>query len=212
MLQDVAWVQEGIDTKTTKAIKIDSVHELKTVQAMRKVLHGESIEVLIAVHRDNLDQAKRAVDHLIQLLPTLGDLNMLIFEKEEAQPPPLITGALDLATRLPMRVEAIRLADRAVTKMLPAPGTHTVWVVHSTAKSHQSECPSCMRMLRLMERGQDPNVILFDVPCDEEIVAIQFHKSWGVELYAHLGVTAKEADECAGPDPAHTQFAYVRLD
>ena len=78
---------------------------------------------------------------------------MLIFEKEEAQPPPLITGALDLATRLSMKAEAIRLADRAVTKMLPAPGTHTVWVVHLTAKSHQLERQARMRMLRLMERG-----------------------------------------------------------
>ena len=65
VLQDVAWVQEGIDMNTTKSIKIDSVHELKTIEAMRKVLHRESVEVLIAVHRDNLDQAKRAVDHLI---------------------------------------------------------------------------------------------------------------------------------------------------
>ena len=105
----------------------------------------------------------------------------------------------------------IQLADKPLTAAKRRQ-QYLVWVVHTTESSTSSRAQPKFKQVGTFTPGEDPNIIVFAVPQEEEkMMVIQYHVHWEQELFDRLSIQRSEAVLVPGVDQGCTKYLFCQL-
>ena len=188
--------------KLASLLKSDSA----TVQ---KAFRGQEPYIVLCAHMSEIANINRAVAMLTENLRAVGKISLVLLEGVCDNPDVFLNRALTVKESVTVNPAMLQLADRP---LITKKQQYSVWVIHTTTASRLTRAQPKFRQIRMFAPGDEPNVIVFKVPKEEEkMMVLQYHVQWEQELFDSLSIQKTEAVLVPGADPGQSRYLFCQL-